>query len=405
VIKINQASQPPAGNGVALFQLGFRPFFLGAAAMAIIGMLIWMAEIVFYVRLLPEATPPIYWHAHEMVYGYALAVIAGFLLTAVRNWTNIPTLHDRALQVLVLLWLVARVMALLPGQQALFLGMVLDNLFILYLSVALTRPVVRAKLWKNMGVVSKIYFFLIGNVVYALGVFGLLRDGERIGIFIGLYMILSLILVLSRRVLPMFIERGVGGGVVLKNHMPVDIACFLLFLMFAVMDIFYHQPVITAWLAAALCVLHSIRLWGWHTPGIWKKPLLWVLYLAYGWMIIGFALKFSALMLGTSTSLAIHAFTVGGIGMMTLGMMSRISLGHTGRNIMQPPAGLGWFFLCLCAAGLVRVFFPLLSDGHYQLWIGISQALWIAAFAGFMYHYLPILIRPRVDDVNPTPGR
>jgi len=317
----------------ALFRLGFRPFFMAAALLGIISMVIWMAERVFYVRLLPVGAPPINWHAHEMIYGYALAVIAGFLLTAVRNWTNIQTLHGRGLQLLLLLWVLARVALLLPGQMALLAGLMLDNLFIVCLSVALTVPVAQAKLWKNMSVISKLYFFLIGNVIYTLGVFGLFNDGQRIGIFIGLYMILSLILVLSRRVMPMFIERGVGYAVSLNNHMWVDIACFLLFLLFAIVDIFFAEPALSAWLAAGLFLLHSIRLRGWHTHGIWSKPLLWVLYLAYGWMILGFALKFAAFVFGFSPSLAIHAFTVGGIGMMTLGMMSRISLGHTGRDI------------------------------------------------------------------------
>jgi len=384
-------------NALVLFRLGFRPFFLAAALLAIISMVIWMAELVFYVRLLPNTVPPIYWHAHEMIYGYALAVIAGFLLTAVRNWTNIQTLHGRPLQLLVLLWLLARIALLIPGQQALLAGVILDNLFMLYLSVALTVPVVQAKLWKNMGVISKLYFFLIGNVIYALGLFGLFHDGQRIGLFIGLYMILSLILVLSRRVMPMFIERGMGYAVTLKNHFWVDIACFLLFLVFAVADVFFTSPAVVAYLAAALCVLHSIRLWGWYTPGIWKKPLLWVLYLGYGWMILGFGLKFSVFMFGVSPSLAVHAFTVGGIGMMTLGMMSRISLGHTGRDISLPPPGVALMFFMLSIGAVVRVIFPLISGQYYQLWIALSQGLWIAAFTLFLYRYAAILMRPRID--------
>lgn len=379
-----------------LFRLGFRPFFLAATLLAMVGMMIWMAGLVFHVHL-PLSVSPVYWHAHEMIYGYALAVIAGFLLTAVRNWTNIQTLHGWGLQLLLLLWVLARVSALLPGQQALLATVVLDNLFIVYLSVALTVPVVQARLWKNMGVISKLYFFLIGNVIYALGGFGLVADGQRIGLMIGLYMVLSLILVLSRRVMPMFIERGVGYTVTLKNHVWVDMACFLLFLVFAVSDIFFAYPAWTAWLAAVLCLLHGIRLWGWYTHGIWSRPLLWVLYLAYIWIILGFALKFTVFVAGIPSSLAVHAFTVGGIGMMTLGMMSRISLGHTGRDIMQPPSGVNLMFSLLCASVVLRVLLPLLSDGHYQLWIGLSQGFWIMAFALFLYRYAWMLATPRID--------
>lgn len=390
-------SQGCCGNKLALFRLGFRPFFLAAALFSVISMAIWMMELFGPVKMIPSDISPMFWHAHEMIYGYALAVITGFLLTAVRNWTGIQTLHGRPLQWLLVLWILARIAWLIPTRNALIAGMVLDNLFIVFGSVALTLPVIRAKLWKNMGVVSKFYFFLVGNIIYSLGLLGMFPDGERVGIYIGFYMILSLILVLSRRIMPMFIERGVGYAVTLKNYLWVDISVFLLFLAFAVSDIFLARPALTAWLAAALFILHCIRLRGWHTRGIWNKPLLWVLYLAYAWIIFGFGLKFSAFMAGISPFLAVHAFAAGGIGMMTLGMMSRISLGHTGRNIMQPPTGLGVMFFILFLAAFVRVVFPLMIGGHYLLWLGISQVLWIMAFASFLYLYSPILIRPRID--------
>ncbi|MDQ6987707.1 MAG: NnrS family protein [Mariprofundaceae bacterium] len=391
--------ETPEGNAndFALFRLGFRPFFLAGGIFSVIVMAIWMADLVAGMNIIPANTSPMFWHAHEMIYGYALAIIAGFLLTAVKNWTGIQTLHGTALKLLLLCWLLARIAALIPGPNALLAAIVLDNVFIALLAIALSVPVIRAKLWKNMAVISKVYFLLIGNIVYALGLLGIFADGQRIGIFIGLYMILSLILVLSRRVIPMFIERGVGYQVSLQNHLWVDISGFLLFLAFAICDIFLAQPALTAWLAATLFILHSIRLYGWHTHGIWKKPLLWVLYLAYAWIILGFGLKFAAFMVGIPSSLALHAFAVGGIGMMTLGMISRVSLGHTGRNIMQPPSALAPIFCMLFVAAWIRVLFPLLFSGHYLLWIGLSQALWIAAFAWFVYIYAPILIRPRLD--------
>lgn len=397
MIKVNSSENQQNISGNALFRLGFRPFFLVASIFSVISMMIWMAELIFSIKLIPDGVSPVYWHGHEMIYGYTLAIIAGFLLTAVKNWTSHQTLHGWSLSVLVLLWVLARMASLIPSEQALIASLILDNIFIAYLSVALTLPVVKAKSWKNMAVVSKLYFFLIGNVIYSLGVLGFFPDGQRIGIYIGLYMALSLILVLSRRVMPMFIENGVGYAVSLKNNAWLDIACFVLFLLFAVTDIFFTSPAITAWLAGTLFVLHSIRLWGWHTPGIWKRPLLWVLYVAYGWMIIAFALKAAAFVLGIPASLAIHAFTVGGIGMMTLGMMSRISLGHTGRDIMKPPRGVTLMFLILFVGVFIRVLLPMISAEHYQLWIALSQALWMVSFTLFVYLYAMILIRPRVD--------
>jgi len=390
-------SSPDSGVGDrVLFRLGFRPFFLGAALFSVIAMMMWMAIYLFHAG--PSISMnPIAWHAHEMIYGYSLAVIAGFLLTAVRNWTNIQTVHGVPLQWMFLLWALARIAMLVPGETAIMIAGVFDFAFASYLSFAITWPVIKARLWRNMGVVSKVYFLLVGNIIYSLGLLGIFPDGERIGIYIGLYMILSLVLVLSRRVMPMFIERGAGNAVILKNYSWVDISGLFLFLAFMVSDIFLDRPALTAWLAAALFVLHCIRLWGWHTHGIWSKPLLWALYLSYAWIVLGFGLKFAAFMAGVSPFLAVHAFTVGGIGMMTLGMMSRVSLGHTGRNIGQPPSGLGLMFFVLFAGACVRVIFPLLFTGHYPLWIGISQALWIGAFSLFLYLYSSILIRPRID--------
>jgi len=397
MIKMNSSENQRHDSGYALFRLGFRPFFLVASIFSVISMMIWMMELTFSGRLIPDTISPMYWHAHEMIYGYTLAVIAGFLLTAVKNWTNVQTLHSSPLWILVLLWILARITSLMAGEQALMATLVLDNIFIAYLAIALTIPVVKAKLWKNLAVISKIYSFLIGNMIYSLGVLGLFPDGQRMGIYIGLYMALSLILMLARRIMPMFIERGVGYAVTLKNHTWVDISCFVLFLMFSVADVFFHAPALTAYLAAALFILHSIRLWGWYTHGIWKKPLLWVLYLAYGWIIVAFGLKFMAFAMGIPTSLVIHAFTVGGIGMMTLGMMSRISLGHTGRDIMNPPKGVGWMFIVLFVGAFVRVFLPMFLPEYAPLWIALSQVLWMIVFALFVFLYAMILIRPRAD--------
>ncbi|MDQ6969546.1 MAG: NnrS family protein [Mariprofundus sp.] len=398
----NVEHTPSMSVGGVLFSSGFRIFFIAATVFAILSMLIWMGQLVFSLALLPEHLSASSWHAHEMIYGYGLAVIAGFLLTAVRNWTGIPTLHGTPLQALVLLWVVARLapfvpLSLLPVEQAMLLGAVCDGLFIIALSIALTVPVVQARLWKNMGVVSKLYFFLPGHVLYSLDQFGLFADGRRIGLYIGLYMILSLLLLLSRRVIPMFIQRGIGGDIILRNDFRVDMACFLVFLMFAISDIFFVAPVLTAWLAGGLAVLHAVRLSGWYHRGLWQKPLLWVLYLAYGWMVIGFALKWAVLLFGVSPFLATHAFAVGGIGMMTLGMMARISLGHTGRNIMQPPAGLGWMCALFMSAVFVRVLLPLVFINNDVVLMAVSQVLWIVSFMLFLYHYILMLLQPRID--------
>ena len=150
-------------------------------------------------------------------------------------------------------------------------------------------------------------------------------------------------------------------------------------------------------LAGLLFVLHLVRLLGWHNAGIWHKPLLWILYLAYAAMVAGFALKTGVYLFGLSPFLALHAFAVGGIGLMTLGMMTRVALGHTGRDVFDPPPVLKLVFALLLAAALVRVVLPLLAEAHYVVWVGLSQWLWIGAFLVYFLVYFPILTRPRID--------
>ncbi|TNG03054.1 MAG: NnrS family protein, partial [Gammaproteobacteria bacterium] len=218
----------------------------------------------------------------------------------------------------------------------------------------------------------------------------------RIGLYSGIYLIIALIFVMGRRVMPFFIEKGVDYPVQLKNRQWLDVSSLVLFLAFWIADLVRPDTLPVALLALALLVLHAIRLVGWYTPGIWKKPLLWVLYVGYGWLVTGFALKAAVVFIGISPFLPLHAFAYGGIGMITLGMMARVTLGHTGRNVFDPPPVLlFWMFALLLCGAVIRVLLPLLDPAHYMAWIGLSQGLWIIAFTLFLTIFLPMLIRPR----------
>jgi len=389
-----QINHRQAASTSALLELGFRPFFLGAAGFAVVSVVVWMGLFVFGwpIRL---GLPPVTWHAHEMIYGYSLAVIAGFLLTAVRNWTDRPTLDGVPLLLVFLLWAAGRIVPFLGGVP-LAVAAVTDTLFVVALLVGTTRPVVQARQWGQVGVLAIPAVMLVSNLTFYLGALQLLPNGVFLGLYSGIYLILALIFKMGRRVIPPFIERGVGYPVRLKNWRWLDLSSLVLFLLFWISDLLTPNGAAVALLAGLLCVLHGVRLAGWHTPGLWKKPLLWVLYLGYGWLAAGFALKAAAFVFGISPYLAVHAFAVGGIGMMTLGMMARVSLGHTGRNVLDPPPGLSWMFAVLFMGAVVRVLFPLLDASSSVLWIGLSQALWITAFAMFLYLYAPMLVRPAV---------
>jgi len=381
----------------AFLDLGFRPFFLGASSFAFLAISIWMMIYSLRWQIPLKHFAPMTWHAHEMIFGYTTAVIAGFLLTAVKNWTGTQTLHGYSLLVLFLLWVVARCLPFFGDIVPLDMIAVTDCLFLLLLIASLSVPLFKAKHWKSFILVSHLLLLLISNIVFYLGADGILPHGIHYGLYIGLYLILSLIFIMGRRVIPFFIEKGVDYPIQLTNWKWIDNSHIIIFWCFVIADLTNYNAYITAVFAGLSCGIHGLRLGGWYTRGIWKNPLLWVLYLAYASMVIGFALKVLVIVNGLSVFLAVHAFAFGGIGMMTTGMMARVALGHTGRGVLSPPRSLFWIFALLTCGTLIRVFFPLIDSAFYLLWITLSQLLWMLAFAGFVYLYFPILIHPRID--------
>lgn len=351
------------------------------------------------------------WHAHEMIYGYSLAVIAGFLLTAIKNWTGLQTLNGYPLGLLFLLWASARFLPLFGDSVSIEMIAFVDLLFGACLTIAAAYPILQVKLWRNVGIVLILLLLLTGNIIFYLGVLGIVPEGIHWGLYFGLYLILTLIFVMTRRVMPMFIQNGVEYPVKLINRNWLDKFSLVLFIVYWLTDLFAPATLlpdtiiqslalkgqITALLAIMLFVLHSIRLFGWYTPGIWNKPLLWILFLAYASMTFAFALKALSWFFNLPPSLAIHAFTIGGIGMITIGMMARVALGHTGRNVFDPPRILFWMFILLFLGAVFRVILPLLTTSYYSLWIGLSQVLWITSFLMFFFTYFSVLIRQRPD--------
>lgn len=393
-MQINIPSQP--APSFALFNLGFRPFFLLASLFALVSILIW-GGIYIYDWPAPHLPfSPMQWHAHEMIFGYGMAVAAGFLLTAVRNWTHFPTPTGIPLAGLTTLWLAARLAGWLsPGQVLPML--LLDLAFDLWFIVAIFSPILRAKQHDQIGIASKIILLMLSNLCFYLGVSGVLEHGIVWGLYSGLYFLLALVFTMARRVLPFFIERGVGYPVKINNRMWIDRSSLILFILFVIADVFWRNVPATSALGALLFIIHIIRLSGWHTAGIWKKPLLWILYVGYSGATFGFLLKALAPITPFPPSLALHAFAVGGIGMITAGMMARIALGHTGRDIQHHSRLLSPIFMLLIAAFVGRVLLPMLAPGQYLLWIGIAQSTWLLAFSMFVWVYIPILTKARAD--------
>jgi len=385
---------PPQQYKYALWHLGFRPFFISAILFAIIAMVLWagMTSLGFSFRL---PLNPVTWHSHEMVYGYSLAVIAGFLLTAVRNWTNEQTVHGPILAVLVVLWLLARIVPFVPFAFNTILMAIADMAFGLGLLGAILHPIYKARQWKQQAFVILFLLALVaGNLLFYLSLFHLNELRPTFAISFGLYFILAIILLMARRVIPFFIEKGVGYSVQLKNWLWLDISVQVLFVAFVLSELELLSDELAPWLAIILVVLNSIRLWQWHTRGIWYKPLLWSLYLAYAFITAGFLL---AAIPKIPPFLTLHAFAVGGVGLMTIGMMSRVAIGHTGRNVFEPPRILMLIFIVMLFAMIARVILPLITMQFYSVWLFIAQLCWITSFALMAWVYVPMLYQPRVD--------
>lgn len=384
-------------TGIPLFRLAFRPFFLGAGIFAVVSVFIWMLVYVHGVTLNFSGMSPTTWHAHEMIFGYVMAVIAGFLLTAIKNWTGQQTLRGPGLVVLFTLWLLARVIPLTGVNIPLEVLAIIDLLFMLLLVIAAIMPVLKVKQYKQLGVVSKLVLLLLSNALFYLGVLGFVEQGVQWGLYSGLYMVMALMFVMARRVIPFFIEKGTDKSVLVQNWLWVDLTSLVLLILLWLIDVFTSYLAATSVIAVMLFVVHSIRLYGWYTSSLWNKPLLWVLYLAYGSLTAGFLLKASEQWFAVSPFLSVHAFAYGGVGIMTIGMMSRVILGHTGRNVFEPPAVLALCFALMSGGALVRVIFPLFNNALYSYWIVASQILWIASFLIFLIVYAPMLLKTRID--------
>lgn len=331
-----------------------------------------------------------------MIYGYAMAVIAGFLLTAVSNWTGLPTPKGIKLALIFGLWAAARVLFSL-GEPFLLASAGCDLLFTGILLVVLSRLIIQSKQHKQFAVIAKLLILLVCNLLFFLGVYGIVENGFLWGIYGGLYTVIGLILTIGRRVLPTFIERGVPESVELFNSKWLDLSSLFAVLVFFVSELVFQAQALSAYAALIIAVVNSARLVGWHTPGIWKRSLLWSIYLSFWFICFGFLLFSGSYFFNIPKHLAIHALAYGGIGLTTLSMMSRVALSHSGRDINHPAKLMALAFGLFTIGTIVRVIVPLLDVFSYLDLLIISQLLWISAFIIFTLVYLPILFKPRVD--------
>ncbi len=345
------ASQPTTRQGFALWALGFRPFYLLASIHAALSIVVWAAQFAGW---LPHArlTGPI-WHAHEMLFGFVLPVIVGFLLTAGQTWSGRRTLNGVPLMGLALLWLAARILEWTPWG---WLAAIANTAFPLLAAVALAVPFIQAGVRRN-------YFFIGLLVLMGAASFGV--HASRLGMpglvdWIGLPQALDCVLfimvVMAGRIVPPFTKSGVPGTQ--PRRLPwLEVAAPVAVMAILVGDLAHMQGTPMALLLLLALLVNGWRLALWDSLKTLRTPLVWVLHLGYAWIVMHLALRTLAEFDLISSSAATHALTVGAIGTLTMGMMTRTARGHTGRPLKADRFDVSCYLLVLSSA-VIRVYVP-----------------------------------------------
>jgi uncharacterized protein involved in response to NO len=380
----------------AILALGFRPFFLVAGVSAVLSLALWLAMLRGWMPMNGYYAGTT-WHAHELLFGYATAAIAGFLLTATRNWTGIATASGVQLAGLVLLWMAGRIAPFLPLPGVLVAA--LDLSFPAAVALSLFAP-----LWRGPNPANRVFVVLLGSMSLA----SMLVHIEALGIAahtalaadrLMLGLILLTLLLVAGRIMPFFTQSACPGSSPRSNPW-VERLTFALAVVWVATDAASQAGlavvVPAALFALALALIQGLRLAGWHDRRVWGLPILAVLYSGYLWLIIGLVLNALTHLGLLAPFPSLHALTIGAVGVFTLGMMARITLGHTGRAMVASPLTVSAFAL-LNLAAVVRVFAPLLWPAAYLHWLTLSGVLWLLAFGLFLWVHAPMLISPRAD--------
>lgn len=383
-------SDRPAGP--ALWRLGFRPFYLLGALYAALGVPLWIA-IFAGVIAPPEGVSPTAWHAHEMVFGFAIAIVTGFLFTAVRNWTDLPTPTGGRLAALCALWVLARVLFALGAPDA---GVLVELAFLVLVAVALLSVLLRARNRRNYFVGMLFLVLFLADLAFWSAAHGWLPALSPDGaVRFALYLVVLLTFVIAGRVVPMFTLNAVRGLRQFKD-VRLDRAAIAVGGATFAFELAGVEGAGLAAAAALAAVLHGVRLAGWRPLATLGKPILWILHAAYAWVPVGFALMAAAALGLVPRALALHAFSTGVVGGLVIGMITRTALGHTGRMLVAGRGEVVMYTLVMLAA-LLRVIGPLAMPSQYLYWLALSAACWSAAFLVYLAVYGPRLSQPRVD--------
>jgi uncharacterized protein involved in response to NO len=377
---------------MALFNLAFRPFYLLAAIYAALSLPLWTFEHLGGMPLVGGYLAGVLWHAHEMVFGFAAAVITGFLFTAARNWTGLPTPTGAPLLALAALWLAGRVLVF-TGPPV--LAAVVDVSFLPVVAVLLWLPLQRSGN-RNRFFVGILLAFAALNVAFHLSHLGWIGWPSLVMVEGALAIVVLIVTIMGGRVIPAFTANALPFARV-RRYEWLDRAAIASLVLAMAAYLAALPSALVATLAFLAAALHLARLALWDPLSTRAAPILWILHVSYAWIPIGLVLLgVGALRSSGLPVFALHAFGAGAVGGMVIGMITRTARGHTGRPL-QANAAEVLAYLLVHAAAVLRVFSPIVWSGSYVVSIVGSAALWSAAFAIYAVLYWPILTRARID--------
>lgn len=384
-----------------VFSAGFRPFFLGAALWAALAMALWIAMLAG-VAAVPTALDPASWHAHEFLFGYLGAVLAGFLMTAVPNWTGRAPISGWPLALLFGLWLAGRVALAFSGYLLLLVVAGMDLAFLVALAVVMSREIVAGGNWRNLIVVVLLGLFTLANARFYWEAGRGDYTAQGLGLRAGLGVALMMIALIGGRIVPAFtrnwLTRTAPGALLPPAPMQVFDRLALLVLALALgLWVGWPAAPVTGIALFISAGFHAARLARWRGVAVRAEPLLGVLHVAYGFLPLGALAQSVSIWTPEliSPASAQHLWMAGAIGLMTVGVMSRASLGHTGHALKAGPGTVA-LYVALIGAVAAR-FMAGLMPGAAEALYWTSGALWIAGFMGFAGLYGPLLLGPRAE--------
>jgi uncharacterized protein involved in response to NO len=378
-------------KGWPVLRLGFRPFYIGGALLAALIVPLWVAMFLGLTPFTP-AVSPLLWHAHEMLFGFAVAIIIGFLLTAVKAWTGLATPRGAALAALAALWLAARIAAL-TGPYAWYA--VLDVALLPLVAVVLIRLILKSKNHRNLLLGLILSLLALANLAFHLAVVGVLNVPAMTPLYAGLALIVMIETVIAGRVIPAF-TMSATPGLKLVASAWLERATLALTALSLAIWVFFPPSLLGALVLAVAAALHVKRWLGWRSMLTRGRPILWVLHVAYAWIPMGLALLALTQVGWVGASAGVHALGVGATGGLIIGMLTRTARGHTGRALAVTRAEVMAYGLVFLAA-VLRAFVLLVAPGWLAASLVVAAVAWAAAFGIYLWIYTPWLVQTRAD--------